>query len=79
MIRPIFNITSGDLTKSSNYINKTGNNPRQFSIMNWNKLVFTREELNDKNWLYVGKDIDIIKQKKIWAIELDNGDIAIRE
>ena len=79
MIRPIFNVTSGHLTKSSNYINRNEENPPPFYIMNWGKLVFKKEELNDDNWLYIGEDIDTVKQEKIWAIKLDNGDIAIRE
>jgi hypothetical protein len=65
MIRPIFSYVSGDLEKSSSYINKIGGNPNRLTIIYWKDIVFTKSELVEDNWLYVGKDIEYVKQRQI--------------
>ena len=57
MIRPIFSYVSGDLVKSSSYINKSGENPKRLTVIYWEDMVFATSELVEDNWLYIGKDV----------------------
>lgn len=68
MIRPIFSYVSGDLAKSSSYINKIGESTDRLTIIYWEDIVFTKSELAEDNWLYVGKDIDYVKQRQILEV-----------
>ena len=51
-------------TKASNYINKKGEHPGiHMDIIHW-KIVLKEEDLNDDNWLYIGKESEnVIKQQ----------------
>jgi hypothetical protein len=77
MIKPLFNVVNGNLTKSINYIDKSGNNPKFLSVIRWNKLVFEKNDLTSDNWLYIGSKLEEIRQQKISSIRLDNGNILI--
>jgi hypothetical protein len=52
----------GNFSKSSNYINIKGENPKMLSVMRWNNVVLDKEELNSDNWLYISNESEEIKK-----------------
>jgi len=42
--------------RASNYINNKGEHPQLKTNIRYNKIVFNKEELTDKKWLYVGNE-----------------------
>ena len=47
---------SESFMKSCNYINNKNEHPESFFVIYSKDLVFKKEELNDKNWLYIGEE-----------------------
>ena len=57
-------IKTPNFYKSSSFINSSGEHPEPRTIIRYNKIVFTKEELADNKWLYVGNEsVDEIKSQ----------------
>ena len=75
-----FIVVSENFTKSENYINKMGGgHPDIFSIIYWDNIALKNEELNDKNWLYIGSSSEKEKEEQLLVMKLRNGTIPIIE
>lgn len=64
---------SPTFTTSTNYINKKGKNPSIMEAINWEDLVFKKEELNEENWLYVGDATQEEKESQLQYMKFCNG------
>lgn len=70
---------SESFMKSSNYVNNNNEHPKAFSVIYADNLIFKKEELNDKNWLYVGEESEEKKQSQIATMKFTGGVIPIFE
>lgn len=70
---------SPTFTNSVNYINKNGDHPIIMDCIDWNRLVFKKEELNDHNWLYIGDATQEERESQIWWMKEIEGWLLIIE
>ena len=65
--------------KASNYINKKGEHPKILSAIVWYNIVLRPEELNDNNWLYIGKESEKKIKGQLWQLKLYKDCVSILE
>ena len=81
MPRPIFPpIIAKSFLKSSSFVNKNGSRPERIgSIIRWDKIVLTKEELTDDNWQYVGEDTEDLVKRQLKTLKFYDDGIPILE
>ena len=74
-------IITPNFHRSSNFVNNKGEHPVPQTLIRYNKIVFGKEELTDKKWLYIGSEsVEKIKEQfktlghlRLWFdVEEDN-------
>ena len=66
---------SESFTKSCNYINNNNEHPKTFAVICIENLVFKKEELNDKNWLYIGEESEEKKKGQLASMKFRKGGV----
>jgi hypothetical protein len=70
---------SESFMKACNYINIKNEHPKVFAIICHDNLVFKKEELNDKNWLYIGEESEEKNKGQLEYMKFRKGVIPIFE
>jgi len=62
---------------SSNWINKEGSHPEKMSIIKHDKIVCSKEELKDSNWMYIGNEDRELIEDQLWLLKFHDDYVPI--
>lgn len=62
--------TNKNFTEPKNYIGKNGMHPKFFEVINFSNLVYSKDELLDNKWLYIGDATEEDKKEVLNKLHL---------